>query len=422
MRILWVKPGKLLPLDTGGKLRTYNILKQLSAKYEVTYVSYYSGPKDNQYDDEIGLHIPGAIPFNTGVRKSDGWRSYFSYLAKLPVPTPYSVIKFYSPAVQKLLAEMFRSNSFDIAVSDFLASTPNFPSDLTIPTLLFQHNVETVLWKRRAEYATAWLTRAVAGIESAKINFYETKQLRRFHHVAAVSEQDRRALIAMSPSLQVSVVPTGVDLSTYQYDPNLRPKFPLVVFSGSMDWEPNIDGVEHFCRDIWPHVLNVFPKARFRIVGRNPASRIRALSSSSVEVTGTVASITEHLREAAVLVVPLRMGSGTRIKIYEGMAMGKATVSTNVGAEGLNVRHGHDILLADEPETFAAEIIRLLSDENLRRRYESAAAATACQYDWSVVGDSFAAILKETLQASTAFARQSVDTFESIPYTGNGGA
>ena len=400
MKILWVKPGKLLPLDTGGKLRTYHILRHLSSKHEVTYLSYYEGARDCQYDREILLHIPGAIPLNTGVRERSGWGMHFDYLRKFPVSTPYSIAKFYVPGVKKLLSEMFQSNSFDIAVSDFLASTPNFPSDLTIPTLLFQHNVETVLWKRRAQHATTWLTRAVARIESAKMRSYETKQLRRFHHIAAVSEQDREALIAMAAARQVSVVPTGVDTSKYQYDPTLRPQFPLVVFSGSMDWEPNIDGVEYFCKDIWPRVLKGFPKARFRIVGRNPAPRVKKLCSSSVEVTGAVPSMADHLREAAVLVVPLRAGSGTRIKIYEGMAMGKATVSTSIGAEGLNVRHGHDILLADDPLSFAAEVIKLLSDENLRRRYEFYAAATALQYDWSVIANRFTAILEETLRES----------------------
>ena len=110
-----------------------------------------------------------------------------------------------------------------------------------------------------------------------------------------------------------------------------------MIFTGSMDWEANIAGVEYFCKEIWQRVLAQAPEARFRIVGRDPHPRVKRLASDSVEVTGTVSSIIDHMRQAAVLVVPLRIGGGTRIKIYEGMAMGKATVSTSVGAEGLDV-------------------------------------------------------------------------------------
>jgi len=168
-----------------------------------------------------------------------------------------------------------------------------------------------------------------------------------------------------------------------------------------MDWEANIDGVEYFCKEIWQRVLAQAPEARFRIVGRDPHPRVKRLASDSVEVTGTVSSIIDHMRQAAVLVVPLRIGGGTRIKIYEGMAMGKATVSTSVGAEGLDVQHGRDILLEDDPVSFADAIVNLLGDVNLRQKYEAAAAATARQYDWSVIAARFAEVLAKTIRAAS---------------------
>src|SRR3989441_6228821 len=214
--------------------------------------------------------------------------------------------------------------------------------------------------------------------------------------VIAVSEQDRQAMSWMCDLAHISVVPTGVDLGKYQYHTNQRPSGPLVIFTGSMDWEANIDGVEYFCKDIWPRVLAQVPEARFRIVGRDPHPRVKKLASESVEVTGTVPSIVDHLRAAAVFVVPLRIGGGTRIKIYEGMAMGKATVSTRVGAEGLDVQHGRDIVLEDAPAAFADAIVTLLENEEVRRRYEAAAAATARKYDWSVITQRFVEVLQRT--------------------------
>lgn len=400
MKILWVKPGKLLPLDTGGKLRTYNILRHLAATHELTYLSYYGGQRDQAYEREILAHLPGTVSVYTAAPEATGSARYFDYLRHFPHPAPYSISKFAAPQVRKLLLEWIPQRKFEVAVCDFLASTLNFPDKLATPTALFQHNVETILWKRKAEFEAQLAERMVSKIEYAKMRRFEPEQARRFHHVIAVSETDRETMSSMVGRGHISVVPTGVDLSKYQYDPDARPSGPLVVFTGSMDWAPNIDGVEFFCNEIWPRVLAKVPAARFRIVGRDPQPRVKALASKNVEVTGTVPSIVDHLREAAVFVVPLRIGGGTRIKIYEGMAMGKATVSTTIGAEGLDVQHGRDILLEDSPAGFANAIVTFLQNEEVRRRYEAAAATTARQYDWSVITEQFVEVLRKTIEAA----------------------
>jgi glycosyltransferase involved in cell wall biosynthesis len=161
-----------------------------------------------------------------------------------------------------------------------------------------------------------------------------------------------------------------------------------------MDWEPNVDAMEYFCAETWPSVTSRLSGAKLRIVGRNPGERVLKLASDSVQVTGRVSSVVEHLRDASVVVVPVRIGGGTRLKIYEAMAAGKAVVSTSVGAEGLDVHHGRDIVLADTQQSFADAVVTLLRDENLRNKYERAAAALAAQYDWSVIGEKFGRVLE----------------------------
>jgi len=400
MKILWVKPGKLLPLDTGGKLRTYNILRHLSSGHELTYLSYYGGLRDQTYEREIVVHLPGTIALHTGAPDSTALERYLDYARRFFWSAPYAVSKFTDSQVQKLLAPWIAERRFDVAVCDFLSSTLNFPDQLDTPTALFQHNVETILWRRKAEIEPRWFDRLISKIEYAKMRRFEPEQVRRFHHVIAVSAQDRDLMNNMVDASRISVVPTGVDLARYQYDPEAKPSGPLVVFTGSMDWEANIDGVEFFCKEVWPLVLAKIPAARFRIVGRDPHPRVKKLASESVEVTGTVPSILDHLREAAVFVVPLRIGGGTRIKIYEAMAVGKATVSTSVGAEGLDVQHEHDILLADDPVRFAGAVSSVLQDETLRRRLEAAAAATAARFDWSVITERFVEVLRLTMNAA----------------------
>jgi len=406
MKILWVKPGKLLPLDSGGKLRTFNILRHLSAAHDLTYLSYYTGPRDGGYESAIEETFPGAAAVHAPATGSSSQR--VDYLRKLASRIPYAVSRFEHPMARAVVREWFEQRRFDVAVCDFLVSATTFPSRLDIPTLLFQHNVESMLWQRRASVAGPLAERLVARIEYEKMRRFEATQVRRFHHVAAVSEHDREAMSRMTAAARISVVPTGVDLTQFQYDPDVTPDGPVAVFTGSMDWAPNIDGVEYFCAEVWPKVLERRPDARFQIVGRDPAPRVRRLESATVEVTGTVPSVVDHVRRAAVFVVPLRVGGGTRLKIYEGMALGKATVSTTIGAEGLDVRHGRDIILADTSDDFAQAIVRFLNDQALRRRFEAAAAATAQRYDWAVVAPGFVEVLETTIAEAARTRRTTV--------------
>jgi len=401
VKILWVKAGKLLPLDTGGKLRTYNILRHLATTHELTYLSYYGGDRDPQFEQEIAQQLPGAVSIHTGLREDTALQRYTDYAKRLLWNAPYAVSKFTDPQVQHLLSKWMPAQRFDVAVCDFLSATLNFPRSLATPSVLFQHNVESILWQRKAQFEPKFVERTISKLEYRKMARYEPVQVRRFHHVIAVSEADREGMSGMVDPSHISVVPTGVDLSKFRYDPNVRPAGPIVVFTGSMDWEPNIDGVEYFCSEIWPKVLSRVPKARFQIVGRNPHTRVQKLASPSVEVTGTVPSVVDYLRNAAVFVIPLRIGGGTRIKIYEGMAMGKATVSTTIGAEGLGIQHERDILLADDAQSFADDIVKLLSDDVMRRKYEAAAAATAQKYDWSVITREFVQVLEKAIRAAS---------------------
>jgi polysaccharide biosynthesis protein PslH len=394
MKILWVKAGKLLPVDSGGKIRSFNILRHLAREHEVTLLSYYGGKRDPDYETAICQQIPGAQTIHTAAPEGTLAQS-LDYILRLPSPAPYAVRKFTHPRVRQEVASRLNDSRLDVAVCDFLSASLNFAEATPAPVVLFQHNVETMLWRRMATMESSPLRKLSYSIEAWKMSAYETRTLRRFQHVIAVSEQDRDAMLTLSSACPITVVPTGVDTEQYQIAPSAAGQPPAIVFTGSMDWEPNIDAMEYFCREIWPEVLDAFPDARFQIVGRNPHPRVKRLASPSVEVTGTVASVTDYLHAATIVIVPLRIGGGTRLKIFEAMAMGKAIVSTSIGAEGLAVTHGRDLLIADDAPAFAAGILQLLRDPELRRRYEQAAAALAARYDWSQIARSFADVLRD---------------------------
>jgi len=401
MRILWVKADKLLPVHNGGNIRTYYVLKCLASQHELTFYSYYAGKPDPDYERELQRELPGSVAVCTGKRELSGIARGVDYLAHLGKEAPYAVSRFAHAGVQAHLDGWYNERRFDVAVCDFLDAAVNFPEQLNIPSVLFQHNVESEIWRRHAETAANPVHKAMYNMEFRKMMRYEQNAVRKFQHVIAVSESDRSLMTRWVEANRITVVPTGVDLSRYTPGGGAGEPKPLVSFVGAMDWEPNIDGVDYFCGEIWPGVCAEVPDARFRIVGRNPGRRVQRWTSDTVEVTGRVPSVVEHLRESAVVVVPLRIGGGTRLKIYEAMATAKAVVSTTVGAEGLDVQHGRDIILADDAHAFSQAVIMLLRDANLRRRYERTAAETAGRYDWPAIGHRFSEVLQSVAKAES---------------------
>lgn len=408
MRILWVKHGKLLPVDTGGKIRTYNILRHLASRHDVTLVSFYGGKETPAYEAELRQHFPNPIVIWIGAPEdSDGiLKQGVHYIARAGSSVPYAVSKFTTREVRQIVKSKLDSGGFDVAVCDFLGASLNFPKQLNTPTVLFQHNVEAFIWQRQADCEKHWLKKLVFKAEAAKMRRYEMAAIKRFHHIVAVSEVDKKLMTGVDPQ-NITVVPTGVDLQQFRAEENFRARGHEVMFLGSMDWEANVDAVNYFCERIWPRVLSRVPDAKFQIVGRNPHPSVKKLACDSVEVTGTVLSVINYLKVATVVVVPLRIGGGTRLKIYEAMAMGKAIVSTAIGAEGLDVHHGQDIVISEEPEDFARQIISLIDDEAARERLGRAAIRTASKYDWSVIAHRFEEVLRQ-LSGSSVVSGETV--------------
>jgi len=403
-----------LPVDTGGKIRSYNLLKHLASRNDVTLLTYYDGARDEDYERKIVEQFPRAVTINTAYADSPV-RQTLRYVGNLPSAAPYAVSKFTTPQIQKLVSDWDRERRFDVAVCDFLSASLNFPATLNTPTVLFQHNVESALWKRQAAHEPNPAKRAAFKIEAAKMARYEREAVNRFHHVIAVSEHDRKLMSTMTEASRISVVPTGVDLANYSAvaGEGQNDQTAQVLFLGSMDWEANIDGVDYFCREVWPAVTASVPQAKFFVVGRNPSPRVTKWASDSVQITGRVDSVLPYLRDAAVFVVPLRIGGGTRLKIYEAMAAGKAVVSTTIGAEGLDVHDGKDILLADDEETFAKSIIELLVNHDKRRQLGAEAARLAARYDWPIIASEFERILAQVAQQQ-ATEREAFDKVTTV--------
>lgn len=389
LRLLWVKAGKLLPVDTGGKLRSYHLARALAARHQLTMLTYYAGPEDGVYERAMSVEFPGAISLRYGPARANALSDVLRYAGNTLAAAPFAVAKFTANSVRAAVAERMQGGRYDAVICDFLSASLNFPERLPAPTLLFQHNVESALWKRQATHERNLVRRAAYALESMKMDRYEARTVGRFHHIVAVSDHDKRLMSAWVDPSRISVVPTGVDAARFRAARDIPQAAADVVFLGSMDWEANIDGAEWFVSEVWPAIRQAVPDARLRLVGRSPHARVLKLAGDDIEVTGTVPSVLEYLGAATCVIVPLRIGGGTRLKIYEAMAAARPVVSTSVGAEGLDYTDGTDILIGDTPADFASCVIAVLQDASLRRRIGDAAAVLAERHDWSQVSEQF---------------------------------
>jgi sugar transferase (PEP-CTERM/EpsH1 system associated) len=403
MRILWLKSDLLLPLDKGGKLRTWHLMRQLAKHHAITFLSY-ADPEQPAEDIEGMREVASEVITVPRRDAAKGTLAFYLDAARhLADSRPYAVAKYESASYRQALLEVMGRTAFDLIVCDFLPPLVNMPTRLPCPAVLFTHNVEAEIWRRHADTSSSILKRQLYGMQHRRMLRFEEQAIRRFDGVLAVSDADRETFSRLYPGAAtrpIHVVPTGVDTaffapSSTEPDTSSPAASRSLIFTGSMDWLPNEDAMLFFCRDILPLIRAEEPDVTLSIVGRAPTPAVRRLAAEQgVHVTGRVDDVRPYMRDAAVYVVPLRIGGGTRLKIFEAMAMRKAVVSTVVGAEGLPVTGGDHLLLADEPRGFARGVVRLLRDLDKRRSVEQAARQlVVSKYDWSVV----AADLEEAL-------------------------
>ncbi len=410
MRILWVKAGGLVPLDSGGRIRSYNILRQLARDHRVTYFGFHA-EQDDAAHAELKEIFERVVTCPLTLPKAKSFAELMQYGKELFSREPYAISKYCQPWVKRELRKLVQSESYDVIVCDFLVAAGVIPWDLPCPKVLFTHNVEALIWKRHYEVARNPLWKLLSWREWRAMARAETRYLREADHVLAVSQTDADFFAKELPPEKLTVIPTGVDIEFFH--PTAAEEEPnSLVFTGSMDWMPNEDGIFYFAEEILPRIFEKLPNARLTVVGRKPSERLKALAATDphhLHLTGWVDDIRPYLAQSAVCVVPLRVGSGTRLKIFEAMGMGKAIVSTTIGAEGLPVRHGIDVLLADSPDDFAKSVVTLLGDAPARQRLGNAARELVeTKYSWASVARDFAAALERVAAESRNHAGDAV--------------
>ena len=408
MNLLWINAGLLLPLDKGGKLRTWHLMRQLARRHDISFLSF-ADPSTTAADIEGMREVASnvvTIPRTEAVKGTP--KFYLDAAQYLIDRVPYAIAKYQSADYARAIEQLLSTQRFDAVICDFLVPIVNMPGRLPCPSILFTHNVEAEIWRRHVENATNAVSRRLLATQWRRMLRFEGEALRRFDLVLAVSEADRQTFDRLYPDAlrePMHVVQTGVDTTYFAPAGSLRlPKRAHLVFTGSMDWLPNEDGMQYFVREILPRIRQREPDASLSIIGRSPTPSVKRLADEhGVHVTGRVDDVRPHVAEGSVYIVPLRIGGGTRLKIFEAMAMAKAVVSTTIGAEGLPVTPGHNILIADEPQRFADAVVQLIQDEDARRRIESEARKLVVErYDWSAVARDFEEALARVCRARVA--------------------
>jgi glycosyltransferase involved in cell wall biosynthesis len=386
MNVLFLSTKSPCPLISGHSLRTYNTLRDAARRHDVTFVTFIQHPEHElkqEHIDHLKSFCKAVYTFRIPVDLSRARLSLslgFNFLSRLP----FVACKYDAPEMRAKIREIITNEKIDLVHVDMLPLSVYLNEFATLPKVLVNHNVESVRLLRWAESEPNLLKRVYLRLQWRKLSRFEREMANRFNRCIAVSEVDRDMLAEMGITTPIAVVPNGTN--TEFFKPMGRaPVENSILWLGHMDVHTNRDAVLYFWREICPIIRQQNPNVTVIFVGTAPPREIAeaAASDDKVRVTGFVDDIRPYVDEARMVVVPIRIGSGTRLKILDAMGMGKAIVSTSVGCEGLAVTSGENILVADTPQAFAEGVLSVLSDTALRESLERNARECALTYDWS---------------------------------------
>ncbi|MET0893754.1 MAG: glycosyltransferase family 4 protein [Pseudoxanthomonas sp.] len=404
-RILFITSRLPFPPREGHQLRSWHLLKALAQRHQVTLLSLMRGDDEAAGIVEMRRHLAGVETFpiaTEGSRVALGWALLRSVLGH----APYVATKYASSALHSRIRQL--APGMDAVHFDMLplmANADALPPGL--PVVYNAHNVEHVLLSTRARMTgSRWIRYFLQG-QLPRLLGFESRACQRADLVLACSEVDAEALRQLAPDARVAVVPNGVDLDANRPPAAGRPatRPGSLVFVGQMGWFPNRDGVEWFLAEVFPRILAARPQTGFVLIGKADGLQVPAAVAAQVTLAGFVPDLRPFVEAASAYVVPLRAGSGTRLKVLEAMALGKAIVTTSIGSEGIALRDGESALYADDADSFAAASIRLLDSPALAQQLGAAARACAEQhYGWEAVGQHLLDCYQQVLRTGRSTA------------------
>jgi polysaccharide biosynthesis protein PslH len=392
--VLMLTPYLPYPPVSGGRMRTYNLIRHLQADYDITLVCF-GRPEEIAFDIAPLRKLCDV----TVVERDPSPSTLQAALLSLTSPVPVTMRLYGTDAMKQAVAHLLQTRPPAVVHVESFYMLQNLPDDLAIPVLLSEPAIEYRAWARHARVAQPWFTRPGVALEALKMRLWEPRAWAKAGNVGAMSELDAAIIRRATPGVNVVLTPNGVDVDYFHINPDAPRDNCTAVYMGDYKYFPNSDAVLYFAESILPLIKARRPDFRLVLLGKDPTPEIAALAGESVIVAGLVDDTRPYLQGSAVFICPLRSGSGTRFKLMEALACGCPVVSTSLGCEGLGAVDGQHMLIRDEPNAFADAVLDLL--ESPQRGAEIGQAGrtwVAEHHAWS----QSAALVREAYQRITA--------------------
>ena len=390
MKILFLANRVPYPPYRGDKLKIFNLARRLKDRHELHLLTFAQTPEDLSYKTELEK-IFKEVHFIYLPK----WKSAVNCLQGVWNSKPLQVLYFQSGAMQQQLDALISTHKYDAVHVQHLRMSPYLAKRKDLPRILDLPDAFSLYWERRKLVKRGLLTTMFENIEQGRVLKYEAI-LKEYNLALACSAEDITYLEKTHHTNNLRLLPNGVDLETFAPRGHDYAHNGTILFTGNMDYAPNVDAVGYFAETILPLIRLKCPGVKFIIAGQRPVPKVTALANESVIVTGFVKDLAATYNSASVVVAPLRFGAGTQNKVLEAMAMGVPVVCSNIGFGGLGIQSGEGAIMQTDPTAFANNVIELLSDEGMRRRVgEAGMNVIKTRFDWDIIAGTLEGYFKE---------------------------
>lgn len=392
MKILMITPYLPYPLVSGGQIRTYNLLKNLAPKHQITLASFIRDESEKKFISELSPFCKRVIVF----KRRKAWAPLNILLAGV-TPYPFLVSIYFDIQVRKQIKQELEKGDYDLIHAETFYVMPNIPQT-KIPIFLVEQVIEYLVYQRFVESLPTWslFLKPFLLLDVAKIKWWEKFYWHKAKRLAAMSNEDRNFIQKSDQNLKVDVIANGVDIDYFEKTQKEKPQEPTILFVGNFKWLPNKDATKFLVTEIWPLIKKQMSKVKLWIVGRNPPQDILSFSSDDIKVDGSVEDIRKAYGKSSVLLAPIRNGRGTKYKILEAMATKTPIVGTRLAIEGLNIKNNKEALIASSISELANQTTRILKDEKLARKLALCAyELVKSKYDWKKISQDLDRVYKK---------------------------
>ena len=391
MKILMITPYLPYPLVSGGQIRTYNLLKNLAPKHQITLASFIREDAERKYLNELMPFCRKIIIF----KRRKAWSPVNIILAGI-TPFPFLVSIYFDISVRSKIKRELESENYDLIHAETFYVMPNIPQT-KIPIFLVEQVIEYLVYQSFVKGLPLWMffIKPFLLADVFKIKWWERYYWRKAKRLAAMSDDDRLFIQNHSP-LKVVVIANGVDIDYFAKTEKLKPKSPTVLFVGQFKWLPNRDATKFLVEEIWPKIKSQIKTAKLWIVGRNPPLDILKFTGPDVQVDGEVEDVRLAYAKADVLLAPIRNGRGTKYKILEAMATNTPIIGSKLAVEGIHIRNGKEAFVAETASDLAAKTLEVLKNPKLGQELASRAyQLVKSQYDWKKISSELDRVYQE---------------------------